>query len=177
SFASRADFEINFRSPKKYTLVATGNKVSETTDGDWLITSWKSDPPLAVAGFAFGDYKVYNEKAGTVDIDIYANRQPDDFMHSIEQVTEGSLPGESTFGMPAMGSLSPSVMAKTIDRKSTRLNSSHLVNSYAVFCLKKKKANSGSIQADVLALDNNTVRMDDARINSAFQGSNVPTTD
>src|SRR6266850_6176723 len=27
----------------------------------------------------------------------------------------------------------------TEDRKSTRLNSSHLVISYAVFCLKKKK--------------------------------------
>src|SRR5256885_5751509 len=27
-----------------------------------------------------------------------------------------------------------------IDRKSTRLNSSHLVISYAVFCLKKKKS-------------------------------------
>src|SRR5256885_9004328 len=27
----------------------------------------------------------------------------------------------------------------TLDRKSTRLNSSHLVISYAVFCLKKKK--------------------------------------
>src|SRR3989454_8089791 len=27
----------------------------------------------------------------------------------------------------------------TADRKSTRLNSSHLVISYAVFCLKKKK--------------------------------------
>src|SRR5256885_9719762 len=26
-----------------------------------------------------------------------------------------------------------------VDRKSTRLNSSHLVISYAVFCLKKKK--------------------------------------
>src|SRR5256885_4465214 len=26
-----------------------------------------------------------------------------------------------------------------LDRKSTRLNSSHLVISYAVFCLKKKK--------------------------------------
>src|SRR5947207_11772189 len=26
------------------------------------------------------------------------------------------------------------------DRKSTRLNSSHTVNSYAVFCLKKKNA-------------------------------------
>src|SRR5256885_8506721 len=28
-----------------------------------------------------------------------------------------------------------------LDRKSTRLNSSHLVISYAVFCLKKKKIN------------------------------------
>src|SRR2546426_12711140 len=33
------------------------------------------------------------------------------------------------------------ILASTrhIDRKSTRLNSSHLVISYAVFCLKKKK--------------------------------------
>src|SRR5256885_9631997 len=30
------------------------------------------------------------------------------------------------------------------DRKSTRLNSSHLVISYAVFCLKKKDINSRS---------------------------------
>src|SRR2546426_2203614 len=31
------------------------------------------------------------------------------------------------------------VVAAITDRKSTRLNSSHLVISYAVFCLKKKK--------------------------------------
>src|SRR2546426_12487591 len=30
---------------------------------------------------------------------------------------------------------------QSADRKSTRLNSSHLVISYAVFCLKKKKKN------------------------------------
>src|SRR5256885_6535659 len=30
------------------------------------------------------------------------------------------------------------IKLKKIDRKSTRLNSSHLVISYAVFCLKKK---------------------------------------
>src|SRR5690625_6690274 len=28
---------------------------------------------------------------------------------------------------------------KTLDRKSTRLNSSHVAISYAVFCMKKKK--------------------------------------
>src|SRR2546430_11634429 len=32
----------------------------------------------------------------------------------------------------------PSVGAQVIDRKSTRLNSSHSQISYAVFCLKKK---------------------------------------
>src|SRR2546426_6025062 len=32
--------------------------------------------------------------------------------------------------------------ASTGDRKSTRLNSSHLVISYAVFCLKKKKTSN-----------------------------------
>src|SRR5256885_9971019 len=31
------------------------------------------------------------------------------------------------------------IRMNAIDRKSTRLNSSHLVISYAVFCLKKKK--------------------------------------
>src|SRR5260221_8916365 len=33
----------------------------------------------------------------------------------------------------------PRRWGKTLDRKSTRLNSSHTVISYAVFCLKKKK--------------------------------------
>src|SRR5256885_4298818 len=33
------------------------------------------------------------------------------------------------------------------DRKSTRLNSSHLVISYAVFCLKKKKHQDSRTQA------------------------------
>src|SRR5207244_8048999 len=33
------------------------------------------------------------------------------------------------------------LLGKTRDRKSTRLNSSHQIISYAVFCLKKKKKN------------------------------------
>src|SRR5947207_7716463 len=48
-----------------------------------------------------------------------------------------SLPGES--GLPPMGIGDESLEHMT-DRKSTRLNSSHTVISYAVFCLKKKMA-------------------------------------
>src|SRR5437868_12284484 len=33
----------------------------------------------------------------------------------------------------------PAVLRVALDRKSTRLNSSHVSISYAVFCLKKKK--------------------------------------
>src|SRR5256885_8333770 len=56
------------------------------------------------------------------------------------------------FTNPAMGQKMPpgedpkredyktkAAIAAFVDRKSTRLNSSHLVISYAVFCLKKKK--------------------------------------
>src|SRR2546426_2493093 len=43
------------------------------------------------------------------------------------------------FGAPSI-ERSPKKFKKG-DRKSTRLNSSHLVISYAVFCLKKKKKN------------------------------------
>src|SRR2546430_5296625 len=36
------------------------------------------------------------------------------------------------------------------DRKSTRLNSSHSQNSYAVFCLKKKKISQERVASDAL---------------------------
>src|SRR5205807_9803393 len=47
-------------------------------------------------------------------------------------------------GEEAFGELlyAPEMTDPELDRKSTRLNSSHLVISYAVFCLKKKKTNS-----------------------------------
>ena len=38
-----------------------------------------------------------------------------------------------------VASIKPGKSVKVEDRKSTRLNSSHVVISYAVFCLKKKK--------------------------------------
>src|SRR5437588_8056664 len=39
---------------------------------------------------------------------------------------------------------------RELDRKSTRLNSSHTVISYAVFCLKKKKALVDDVTADLI---------------------------
>src|SRR5256885_653047 len=46
-----------------------------------------------------------------------------------------------------------------VDRKSTRLNSSHLVISYAVFCLKKKKINT--ISFIIITINGHLYKYDD----------------
>src|SRR5256885_8304853 len=55
--------------------------------------------------------------------------------HSIQRAMAETAAGA---GVQLAASASPATLE---DRKSTRLNSSHLVISYAVFCLKKKKKN------------------------------------
>src|SRR5256885_2127636 len=55
----------------------------------------------------------------------------------------GAGDGGGAFGVCAAGTAERAgaelLACQCADRKSTRLNSSHLVISYAVFCLKKKK--------------------------------------
>src|SRR5258708_26752524 len=45
---------------------------------------------------------------------------------------------DHAFGLRELG-----VSLRELDRKSTRLNSSHQIISYAVFCLKKKNSRAG----------------------------------
>src|SRR5438128_3575124 len=54
-----------------------------------------------------------------------------------EKVKEGAWEISRFKGL---GEMSPEQLKREIDRKSTRLNSSHGSISYAVFCLKKKRA-------------------------------------
>src|SRR5690625_4984739 len=66
-----------------------------------------------------------------------------------ERPQQGRMRQLHQFGVEVLGSADPTVDAEVIalamtayqklDRKSTRLNSSHVAISYAVFCLKKKR--------------------------------------
>ncbi len=128
TFAFRSSFDMTFKSPKKFSLVATGNKVSETTDGKELITNWKSGIPLAAAGFVFGDYKITREKVGDVEIQVYANNQPDDLLKSIQSAFDnplGSLEagpnavgGSGARPLAAIGNLTASALGKTISSET-----------------------------------------------------------
>src|SRR5690625_5823288 len=54
------------------------------------------------------------------------------------------LPGSGKVRLPVSGDIPAGGKGTwTADRKSTRLNSSHVASSYAVFCLKKKKRGAG----------------------------------
>ncbi len=111
-FAARADFEMTFHTPKRMVLVATGDKDGESTDGKMVVTKWKSPMPQAVAGFAMGNYKVYSDKVGNIDVEAYGNRNPDDFLSTVQMLASPSLPGQQA-ALPAMGNLDPSSMLKT----------------------------------------------------------------
>src|SRR5690625_7388429 len=58
----------------------------------------------------------------------------------VQRLPAGSLRGPGALGAPLPGGAGGAEEAAAGgDRKSTRLNSSHVAISYAVFCLKKKK--------------------------------------
>src|SRR3712207_7325501 len=67
-----------------------------------------------------------------------AVRQPVHRVHELPAPRLQHLPGQDVLAADQPGHDLP-VLRQELDRKSTRLNSSHANISYAVFCLKKKK--------------------------------------
>src|SRR5437870_9774411 len=57
----------------------------------------------------------------------------------VEFYNKHSVPYDGLFWLNRLWLLALGLGGVLLDRKSTRLNSSHVAISYAVFCLKKKK--------------------------------------
>jgi hypothetical protein len=71
-------FDLSFRWPKRFTLVATGTKTESHEDGDAKSGRWQSGVAFAVAGFNLGEYKTETAGNGAPRIQLYANRQLED---------------------------------------------------------------------------------------------------
>ena len=89
-FGDRATYEITLKVPKGLTAVATGQPMGESEEGDYAVTRWKSEVPLAVAGFNYGKFK----KSATQDeklkyaVEAYANRDIPDYLRGLQQMIE-----------------------------------------------------------------------------------------
>jgi hypothetical protein len=67
-----ANYDLTFRYPQPWTLVATGKQVSLEPDGNFYVGHWVSETPIPVAGFNVGRYQKASARAGTVAVNSYA---------------------------------------------------------------------------------------------------------
>lgn len=69
-----AAFDLQFRYPAGWTLVATGKRTEAKTVGGEESSRWVSERPVPVAGFNLGKYMQNTTHAGKVDVVTYATR-------------------------------------------------------------------------------------------------------
>ena len=69
---SMAKYDITFRFPRAYTLVATGKQIALEQDGANLVGHWASDGGIPIAGFNLGRYVQTTATAGDVTVTSFA---------------------------------------------------------------------------------------------------------
>jgi len=94
------NYDLTFRIPKGMKMAATGDLVSDSNQGDHNITVWRSEVPLAVAGFNFGRFKVVEEKLDRPPMELlsYANEDPPAWVQNLRSQAQGDTVGP----MPGM---------------------------------------------------------------------------
>src|SRR5438034_6638641 len=84
------------------------------------------------------DSRKRSNRARRYDHALGAKRATGDACRDVHDVVDHVRERLDVFHAPIR--FNGNIQLGSIDRKSTRLNSSHTVISYAVFCLKKKRA-------------------------------------
>jgi hypothetical protein len=77
-----AFYDLTFHWPKRLRLVATGTKSPEREEGDWRVATWKTEIPVPEAGFNLGEYASSSLSSENRTIDVYANKQLEEFLRS-----------------------------------------------------------------------------------------------
>jgi hypothetical protein len=82
TFRDRAQYELSFRVPKKYTLVSVGKLEKSWTEKDAACTQWVSEKPVAIAGFNYGEFKKkeVTDSALKLGIEGYAATSVPDYL-------------------------------------------------------------------------------------------------
>jgi hypothetical protein len=55
-FGERAMYDLTYKVPHKYKVISVGKLESDSSEGEYAVTHWITDTPVAVAGFNYGAY-------------------------------------------------------------------------------------------------------------------------
>jgi len=55
-FGERAMYDLTYKVPHKYKVISVGKLESDSTEGEYAVTHWVTETPVAVAGFNYGAY-------------------------------------------------------------------------------------------------------------------------
>jgi hypothetical protein len=74
-----ATYSMTFRFSTRNDLIAVGEQVSERTEGGQKIAVWRSEQPIRVAGFNYGDFQKVsrNDPQAGVSVDVHVLRGPE----------------------------------------------------------------------------------------------------
>ncbi len=103
-----ANYDLTFRFPQTWTLVATGRQVSLEREGDDFAGHWISEQPIPIAGFNLGQYEQATAQAGKIEVLDYAAR-------GVERNIGVALQSAAAPGAPAKANptMSESASART----------------------------------------------------------------
>ena len=78
-FDDLATYSMTFHFSARNDLIAVGEQVSERTEGGQKIALWRSQQPIRVAGFNYGDFQKTSrtDAESGVSVDVYVTRGPE----------------------------------------------------------------------------------------------------
>lgn len=85
----KAAYDLEFRYPRDWTLVATGRPVKSATANGEQVSRWVSERPIPVAGFNLGKYAQTTRRAANATVTTYATS-------NLERTFPGTAERQST---------------------------------------------------------------------------------
>ena len=98
AFDDRTQFSLHFRSPKKFTFVATGRRVSSQKDGNVIETEWQSEIPYSVVGFNYGDFVDKSQSDSNLTVTAYNGKEIPDELKGLQSAVDIAQLGQGASG-------------------------------------------------------------------------------
>jgi hypothetical protein len=100
TFRDLAAFDLTYRTPKGKQVVSVGERASEKYEGNDLVSVWKAEQPIRVAGFNYGEFvkRDTDDKDSGMKVAVFTNPGTPDIIKEIDLALRGRRASPSSSG-------------------------------------------------------------------------------